>query len=74
MTPMGGYVGTLRRDRRASTRSLRLLHTTGVLTPVAAVCEALDWDLDRVNSGLDSLERRLIGVGMKLHRFSSGCR
>jgi transcriptional regulator with XRE-family HTH domain len=45
-----------------------LLHATGTLTPVGALCEALGWDYDRLHRAEEVLAERLASCGLRLHR------
>jgi transcriptional regulator with XRE-family HTH domain len=45
-----------------------LLSATGTLTPVGALCEVLDWPLDRFRAAENALSERLAAVGMVLRR------
>lgn len=46
-----------------------LLHAAGVLTPIAALAEVLDWSYERLEAALDELHELLRPCGMRLHRL-----
>lgn len=48
-----------------------VLHTTGVLTPIAALVEITGWPLERVTAALEHLEGDLGRVGLVLHRLGN---
>jgi hypothetical protein len=48
-----------------------LLSATGTLMPVGAICELLDWSIERLHAAEAELDRRLEGVGMRIRRSTS---
>lgn len=49
----------------------QLLHTTGVLTPIAALAEVTGWSERRVADALDDLEAALVPAGLVVHRLGN---
>lgn len=47
------------------------MYTTGVLTPLSAIADALDWPTDRVRRAVDHLDEELRRVGLRIHRLNS---
>lgn len=46
-----------------------LLHAAGVLTPTAALTDALGWTYERLDAALGDLDQRLRDCGMRVHRL-----
>ena len=49
-----------------------LLHAAGVLTPAAALRDALDWDKARLDRGLAALDVQAGAIGLRLNRNPAG--
>ena len=48
------------------------LHAAGVLTPAAALRDALDWDKARLDRGLAALDVQAGAIGLRLNRNPAG--
>jgi transcriptional regulator with XRE-family HTH domain len=53
-------------DRDDSAAVGALLFETKVLTPIDALCDALDWPLERVRRAVEALDAELPAVGLRL--------
>ena len=49
-----------------------LLHAAGVLTPAAALRDALDWDKARLDRALTALDAQAATIGLRLNRNPAG--
>jgi transcriptional regulator with XRE-family HTH domain len=47
-----------------------ILFTTGVLTPLATLCEVLGWSPPRLETAVDALDVHLRGAGLRVHRLA----